>query len=220
MCALAAIECNSDIAVRNFSMKRKATMRNRRLTIFPLAIILMTGCGDERAVEPEMIDMTGTWLVQTWSITQVASPQTSVNPFTTAPVGRPDAATDSGLYFYDDGTLLTIINYPDTVKTNTPPPPDEIMLDASAYPVNTWCVSAAANEFFCELALAGEILIDEGDTSEETWTFVRNGDDMTLTAIAGFTYDFGSGAEPATFIQTLDRVLVDYDRPNITDNTR
>ena len=36
-------------------------MRNRRLTIFPLAIILMTGCGDESSIATEMVAMTGTF---------------------------------------------------------------------------------------------------------------------------------------------------------------
>ena len=200
-------------------MKRKATMRNRRLTIFPLATILIAGCGDDSiAVQPEMLAMTGTWLVQTWTITQVGGGMTVVDPFTTAPVGRADPVTDSGLYFYDDGTLLSIINFPDTLTTNQPAPPaDPITMDSSEYPVDTWCVSTDADELFCQLALAGEMLIDEGQSSEETWTFVRNGDNLTLNGVTGVTYDFGTGSEPATFTMTLDRVLIDYNRPPVVE---
>ena len=97
-------------------------MRNRRLTIFPLAIILMTGCGDEASTAPEMLELIGTWQVASWSITQVAAPGTEVNPFVTAPVGGTAAITAATLFLYDDGTLLSIFNFPDTIKTNTPPP--------------------------------------------------------------------------------------------------
>ncbi len=167
----------------------------------------------------EMIAITGTWLVQTWTITQVAAPMTVVSPFVTAPVGRPDPIDDATLFLYDDGTLLSIFNYPDTLRTNSPPPPDEIFLDASEYPVNTWCVALAADVSFCEGAAADELIIDPGDTDEQIWTFARTGDDMTLTGGAGVVYDFGAGDEPATFMMTLDRVLIDYNRPQLSTET-
>ena len=142
----------------------------------------------------------------------------------TAPVGGTDPITDATLFLYDDGTLLSIFNFPDTIKTNTPPPPDEIFLDASDYPVDRWCVFAAGEVFdaFClkrdgEVPGAAEFVIDAGDTSQQILTFVRNGDDMTLSGSDGVLYDFGAGAEPATVMMTLDRVIRDYDRPNITD---
>lgn len=206
-------------------MKRKATMRNRRLTIFPLAIILMSGCGDESSTAPEMLELIGTWQIATWSVTQVAAPMLVVNPFVTAPLGGTDPITDGTLFLYDDGTLLSIFNFPDTAATNQSVLPDSTFLDASDYPVNTWCVFASGEIFdsFClkkdgEVAAAGELVIDHGDTDEQIFTFVRNGDNMTLTGGPGVLYDFGGAdPEPATVMMTLNRVIIDYDRPNITD---
>ncbi len=207
-------------------MKRKATMRNRRLTIFPLAIILMSGCGDESSTAPEMLELTGTWQIASWTITQVAAPMTVVNPFVTPPEGGTDPITDATLFLYDDGTLLSILNFPDTAATNQSVLPDSTFRDASDYPVNTWCVFAAGEVFdsFClkkdgEVAAAGELVIDNGDTDEQILTFVRNGDNMTLSGSDGVEYDFGfaAGEEPATVMMTLNRVIIDYDRPNILD---
>ena len=208
-------------------MKRKATMRNRRLTIFPLAIILMSGCGDESSTAPEMTELIGTWQITSWTITQVAAPMTVVNPFATAPEGGTDPITDATLYLYNDGTLLSIFNFPDTLTSNSAlPGGDQIFLDASDYPVNTWCVFAFGEVFdsFClkrdgEVPGATEFVIDAGDNSQQILTFVRNGDDMTLSGSDGVLYDFGlgAGAEPATVMMTLVRVIRDYDRPNITD---
>ena len=64
-------------------------MKNRRLTIGALALLAMIGCGEDgglnpggddeiipdgeetpEAVNAEMIALTGTWLVQTWSVTR------------------------------------------------------------------------------------------------------------------------------------------------------
>ena len=182
-------------------------MRNTRLTIFPLAMILMTACGDTAATEPEMLDMTGSWLVQTWIVTQVAAPMTVVDVFN-PPSGR--VLTDAGRYLYDDGTLLSINNFPDTVRTGTEPP-DEIFLDASEYLVNTWCVALAADVSFCEGAAVDELIVDPGGTDELTWTFVRNGDHMTINGAD--EYDFGAGDEDATFVMTLDRIIVEVNRP-------
>ena len=92
--------------------------------------------------------------------------------------------------------------------------------------MNTWCVFATGEVFeaFClkrdgEVPAADEFVVDAGDNSQEIWTFSRNGDDMTLSAsdTSGVVYDFGAGAEPATAMMTLDRVLIDYERPNIRD---
>ncbi len=206
-------------------MKRKATMRNRRLTIFPLAIILMSGCGDESSTAPEMLELIGTWQVTSWTITQVAAPMTVVNPFVTAPEGGTDPITDGTLFLYDDGTLLSIFNFPDTLTSNSAlPGGDQIFLDASEYPINSWCVFAAGEVYdtFClkrdgKLPGTDEFVIDAGDTDQQIWTFSRTGDDMTLSGSDGVEYDFGSGAEPATFMMTLDRVIIEYNRPNITD---
>jgi hypothetical protein len=208
-------------------MKRKATMRNRRLTIFPLAMILMSGC-DESSTAPEMLELIGTWQVASWTITQVAAPMTVVNPFVTAPVGGAAPIIDAALYLYDDGTLLSIFNFPDTLTSNSAlPGGGQIFLDASEYPINSWCVFAAGEVYdsFClkrdgEVPGATEFVIDAGDNSQQILTFVRNGDDMTLSGSDGVVYDFGGGAEPATVMMTLDRVIIDYDRPNITDNNR
>ena len=201
-------------------------MRNRRLTIFPLAIILMSGCGDEASTAPEMLELIGTWQIASWTITQVAAPNLVVNPFVTAPEGGTDPITDGTLFLYDDGTLLSIFNFPDTLTSNSAlPGGDQIFLDASEYPINTWCVFATGEIFdsFClkkdgEVAAAGELVIDHGDTDEQILTFVRNGDNMTLTGGPGVLYDFGGAdPEPATVMMTLNRVIIDYDRPNITD---
>jgi hypothetical protein len=225
MCVLAATR-QRDIAVRNFSMKRKATMRNRRLKIFPLAIILMTACGDSTAIEPEMIDMTGTWLVQTWTVTRVSDGlQVDMLADTSAGGG---GVTDSGRYFYDDGTLLGIVNFPDTAATNQSVLPDSTFLDASEYPLQTWCVSAVDDIEFCTDATStNEIIVDAADADSPVWVFVRSGDDLTLnadTTTAGgpaYLYDFAGAPvdslEAATFVQTLDRVLVDYGRCDLTD---
>ena len=201
-------------------------MRNRRLTIFPLAIILMSGCGDEASTAPEMLELIGTWQIASWTITQVAAPNLVVNPFVTAPEGGTDPITDGTLFLYDDGTLLSIFNFPDTLTSNSAlPGGDQIFLDASEYPINTWCVFATGEIFdsFClkkdgEVAAAGELVIDHGDTDEQILTFVRNGDNMTLTGGPGVLYDFGGAdPEPATVMMTLNRVIIEYDRPNITD---
>ena len=157
-----------------------------------------------------MIALIGTWLVQTWSVTR-ESDRLVVDVFN-PPSGR--VLTDAGRYLYDDGTLLSINNFPDTVRTGTEPP-DEIFLDASEYLVNTWCVALAADVSFCEGAAADELIIDPGDTDELTWTFVRNGDDMTINGAD--EYDFGAGDEDATFVMTLDRVIPEVERPPIID---
>ncbi len=200
-------------------------MRNRRLTIFPLAIILMSGCGDESSTAPEMLELIGTWQIASWTITQVAAPMTVVDPFVTAPEGGTDPITDATLFLYDDGTLLSIFNFPDTAAANQSVLPDSTFLDASEYPINTWCVFAAGEIYdsFClkadgEVAGATEFVIDHGDTDEQILTFVRNGDNMTLSGSDGVLYDFGGAdPEPATVMMTLNRVIIEYDRPNITD---
>ena len=201
-------------------------MRNRRLTIFPLAMILMSGC-DESSTAPEMLELIGTWQIASWSITQVAAPGAVVNPFVTAPEGGADFITDAALYLYDDGTLLSIFNFPDTLTSNSAlPGGDQIFLDASEYPINSWCVFAAGAVYdtFClkrdgELPGTDEFVIDAGDTDQQILTFVRNGDTMTLSGSDGVEYDFGFAAEeePATVMMTLNRVIIEYDRPNITD---
>ena len=97
-------------------------MRNRRLTIFPLAMILMTACGDSTAINPEMLSLRGTWSVQTWTVTQVASPNTVVNMLA-GTAGDPveqDGVVDAWRFLYDDGTMLSVFNYPDTLATNQP----------------------------------------------------------------------------------------------------
>ena len=203
-------------------------MRNRRLTIFPLAMILMTGCGDSTSINPEMLSFMGTWSVQTWTVTQVASPNTVVNMLA-GTAGDPveqDGVVDAWRFLYDDGTMLSVINYPDTMATNQPLPGyGTIALDASLYPLETYCVDAVADVEFCKPATSGDVMIiNVADAVAGVWSFVRSGDDLTLTAdtmtdgSAIMTFDFGSGtAEAATWVQTLDRVVVDYNRCSLTD---
>ena len=204
-------------------------MRNRRLTIFPLAMILMTACGATTAINPEMLDLRGTWSVQTWTVTQVASPNTVVNMLA-GTAGDPveqDGVVDAWRFLYDDGTMLSVINYPDTLATNQPELTTlpRIWKDASLYPLETYCVDAAADVEFCKEATGtGMMIINEANAVQGVWSFVRSGDDLTLTAdtmtdgTAIMTFDFGSGtAEAAKWVQTLDRVIVDYNRCPLTD---
>ena len=204
-------------------------MRNRRLTIFPLAMILMPACGDTTAINPEMLDLRGTWSVQTWTVTQVASPNTVVNMLA-GTAGDPveqDGVVDAWRFLYDDGTMLSVINYPDTLATNQPELTTlpRIWKDASLYPLETYCVDAAADVEFCKEATGtGMMIINEANAVQGVWSFVRSGDDLTLTAdtmtdgTAIMTFDFGSGtAEAAKWVQTLDRVIVDYNRCPLTD---
>ena len=204
-------------------------MRNRRLTIFPLAMILMTACGDSTAINPEMLSLRGTWSVQTWTVTQVASPNTVVNMLA-GTAGDPveqDGVVDAWRFLYDDGTMLSIINYPDTLATNQPELAHlpKIWKDASLYPLETYCVDAAAEIEYCKAATSGDVMIiNEANSTNGVWSFVRSGDDLTLTAdtmtdgTAIMTFDFGSGtAEAAKWVQTLDRVIVDYNRCPLTD---
>ena len=197
-------------------------MRNTRLTIFPLAMILVTGCGDSTAIEPEMLALQGTWAVQTWIVTQVAAPNTSVDMFAALPAGG--GVIDSSRFFYDDGTLLGIVNFPDTAATNQSVLPDSIFLDASEYPLQSWCVDAAATEAFCvDATTTGIIIVDAAILLSPVWEYVRDGDNLTLdadTTTAGgpaYLYDFGGGLEAARYTQTLDRIIVDYGRCELTD---
>ena len=207
-------------------------MRNRRLTIFPLAMILMTACGDSTAINPEMLSLRGTWSVQTWTVTQVASPNTVVNMLA-GTAGDPveqDGVTSAWRFLYDDGTMLSVFNYPDTLATNQPAPDGipllpRIWKDASMYPLETYCVDAVAEVEFCQPATSGDVMIiNVADAVAGVWKFVHSGDDLTLTAdtmtdgSAIMTFDFGSGtAEAAKWVQTLDRVIVDYNRCPLTD---
>ena len=87
--------------------------------------------------------------------------------------------------------------------------------------MNEWCVLTANTEdVVCEDVDDDVIIIDEGDADEQTWQFTRNGESMTINATAGALYDFGAGNEAATWTMTLNRVIIEYNRPNITDNTR
>ena len=204
-------------------------MRNRRLTIFPLAMILMTGCGDSTSINPEMLSFMGTWSVQTWTVTQVASPNTVVNMLA-GTAGDPveqDGVIDAWRFLYDDGTMLSVFNYPDTLATNQPELTSlpRIWKDASLYPLETYCVSAVADVEFCKTATANDIMIiNVADAVAGVWSFVHSGDDLTLKGdtmtdgSAIMTFDFGSGtAEAAKWQQTLDRVVVDYNRCSLTD---
>jgi len=202
-------------------------MRNRRLTIFPLAMILMTACGDSTAINPEMLSLRGTWSVQTWTVTSVAA-GTVVNMLA-GTAGDPveqDGVVDAWRFLYDDGTMLSVFNYPDTMATNQPVSPyPAIWKDASLYPLETYCVSASLDVEFCKEATADNLMvINEADAVQGVWSFVHSGDDLTLTAdtmsdgSAIMMFDFGSGtAEAAKWEQTLDRVIVDYNRCPLTD---
>lgn len=186
-------------------------MRNQRLTISALALILVTGCGDAVSISQEMLDLRGTWLVATWSVMQDAAPNAVVDLLADLPAGG--GVTDAGLYFYDGGTLLSIVNFPDTAHATLP----STTLDASVYTLSTWCLASAANVDFCAIAEDGDLVIDEGDADEQIWTFTRNGDDMVITGAA--EYDFGTGDEPATFVMTLDNIILDNPRPDLLDWT-
>ena len=87
-------------------------MTNRRLTISALALILMTGCGEERGLNPELLNLVGTWEAATFVVTQVAAPMTVVDVLSPAPAGGDVTAAD--FFFYDDGTFLQILSFPDT----------------------------------------------------------------------------------------------------------
>ena len=86
-------------------------------------------------------------------------------------------------------------------------------------------VDAVAEVEFCQPATSGDVMIiNVADAVAGVWKFVHSGDDLTLTAdtmtdgTAIMTFDFGSGtAEAAKWVQTLDRVIVDYNRCPLTD---
>ena len=204
-------------------------MRNRRLTIFPLAMILMTACGDSTAINPEMLDLRGTWQIKTWTVTEVSS-GTTVNMLA-GTAGDPveqDGVVDATRFLYDDGTMLSVINYPDTLATNQPAASSgypAIWKDASLYPLETYCVSAVADVEFCKEATSDDIMIiNIADAVAGVWSFVHSGDNLTLAAdtmtdgSAILSFDFGSGtATDAKWTQTLERVIVEYNRCPLTD---
>ena len=123
--------------------------------------------------------------------------------------------------------MLSVINYPDTLATNQPELASlpRIWKDASLYPLETYCVDAAAEIEYCQAATSSDVMIiNEANAVQGVWSFVHSGDDLTLTAdtmtdgTAIMTFDFGSGtAEAAKWVQTLDRVIVDYNRCPLTD---
>ena len=198
-------------------MKRKATMRNRRLTISALALVSIAGCGVEGSLAPEMIDLRGTWSVLTWVVTDSTTGATSVDLFSqrTATNGEVDLTRpQTTFYVYDDGTLLEALFYRDTLDTATglislPVDPD--------YNVEDFCIDSASLEEFCQNAGPGDLIFDEGTGDEFTITFSRSGDNLTLSGNLDGGFDFGAGTEAATFVTTLERIIFVDDRPPLIE---
>ncbi len=192
-------------------MTRKATMRNRRLTISALALIAMAGCGVEGTLTPEMLELAGTWPVQTWVVTDSTTGAISVDLFNqraTTP-GEVDLTAATTFYIYDNGDLLQTLFYADTLDTAT----SLISLEVDPeYEVDNFCINAAGDEDFCQNAGAGDLIFDEGTSDEFAITFAQSGDDLTLSGNLDGGFDFGAGTEPATFVITLERIIFVDDR--------
>jgi hypothetical protein len=226
-----------DIAVRNFTTKRKATMRNRRLIISALALLVITGCsGEDRGLNPEILGMIGSWDATTLGFTQVAAPNTVVDAFS-AGAGAAQVR-DQKLYFYDDGKILIITTFIDALAID----PDYEVIDpfevfmmgenvsTLSYRMRT-ANDGVALDFEIYAALIADIEAACGNTAgtgsgggptapcnvivfeighasdQEVLTFTRNGDNMTINGVV--TYDFGAGDEPATMNLVIERFIPD-----------
>jgi len=217
---------HGDVAVRNFSTKRKATMANRRLTIFATALILVTGCSAESTVSPEIQDFVGSWSVLTEVWTSVADPTTSQDNLL-----LPQEASESYMVFYDDHDVLLVTHYVDTTATVGGAP----LGVESFFDVLEWCVDVAPHkkhddighnhERECEAAGPTDLIIDEfaqptsTNLGEIVLQFTRSGENMTLTGLAqaNLEYEFDPlvGDEPATLVITLESVILDIERPDV-----
>ena len=186
-------------------------MRNRRLTIPALALIAMAGCGVEGSLAPEMIDLAGTWPVQTWVVTDSTTGAISVDLFAvrTATNGEANLTAETTFYFYDSGDLLQALFFADTLDTATGLIDLEVDPD---YEVEDFCIDSASNEEFCQNAGAGDLIFDEGTSDEFGIIFARTGDNLTLSGNLDGGFDFGTGTEPATFMITLERIVPVDDR--------
>ena len=164
-------------------------------------------------VVTEMIDLAGTWSIQSWVITQVAAPNATIDLFDvrTATNGELNIE-EATFYFYDDGTILEEIFYADTLDTATQL--ITLAVDSVSYEIDTYCVSLAAADEFCANAGDGEMIFDENG-EPLTFDFVRTGDDMTISGDNPEDVDFGTGDEAATFVMTLERIIPVDDRPPI-----
>jgi len=193
-------------------------MTNRRLTIFALTLALMTGCSAETTVNPEILDLVGTWNVLSEVYTRTSDGATQDN------LVAPLEASVSYIVFYDDNEVLFVTHYVDTLDATTGGPLGvESFFDAEA-----WCVQLADDahddhshaEADCQGATAAnEIIYDEGGPNEVFLTFSRNGDNMTLTSNdLSVTYEFDPllGDEAATFVITMERIILEIERGPLT----
>jgi len=219
---------HGDIAVKNFSMKRKATMTNRRLTIFASTLVLMTGCSADTTVNPEILDLVGTWNVLSEVYTRTS------DGFIQDNLDDPLEASESYIVFYDDNDVLFVTNYVDTLDATTG---DDLGVE-SFFDAFAWCVQLAdddhrdhfhARDDCLSADDPADLIIDEGGSDELFLTFSRNGDNMTISSnltsappvVAGdpripIMYDFGAGDEAAMLVITMERIILDIERPPLT----
>ena len=220
-------------------------MRNRRLTISALALVLMAACGEDRGLNPNLVELVGTWNATAFDFTAVVGGATE-DLFAMAV----DPLTDLEINFYDDGTLLTIttttaalvnlVNPAYEIQTFDvfvsgdvlgSPNPDadednfvgaELVLLASN--INAACGIGTDPVFGAIItaditASCRVIVIDLADAAEQiVFTFTRDGDNMTITGLD--EYDFGTGDEPATFVSVLLRTVPDRDRGPLIGGTQ
>ena len=203
-------------------------MTNRRLTIFALTLALMTGCSADTTVNPEILEFVGTWNVLSEVYTRTSDGAMQDN------LDAPLEASVSYIVFYDDTDVLFVTHYVDTLDATTMEP----LGVASFFNAEEWCVQLADDDhddhFHARddcLSAAGpaDLIIDEGGSDELFLTFARNGDNMTISSnltsappvVPGdpripIAYDFGAGDEDATLLITLERIILEIERPDLT----
>ena len=193
-------------------------MTNRRLTIFALTLVLMTGCSAASTVNPEILDLVGTWNVLSEVYTRTSDQVTQDN------LVAPLEASVSYIVFYDDNDVLFVTHYVDTLDATTQEP----LGVESFFDAEFWCVQLTDDdhddhnhaELDCQGATAAnEMVIDEGGSDELFLTFSRNGDNMTISSNdPSVTYEFDPlvGDEAATFVITMERIILVIERPDLT----
>ncbi len=188
-------------------------MRNRRLTISALALTLMAaGCSADSTVNPEILDLVGTWNVLSEVYTSVATGATQDN------LVAPEPASVSYVVFYDDNDVVFLTHYVDTSVESL------FEIIPAQLETGAWCVALAEDEhedhdhsLDCAAADADDLIFDEGGPNELFATFSRNGDNMTISSdAANIMYDFGLGAVPATLVLTMERIILEIERPDLT----
>ena len=203
-------------------------MRNRRLTISALAVVLLTGCGADSGLDPELLELVGSWEVASWTFTQVAAPNAVEDAFGTA-----GGVRDAQFYFYDHGEILTTIFFTDplvdpaygTIAFEVIAAGDTIDFDTSMGGLGGNEVDVITDvNAFC--GTDGEVIVDpdpliDGDviapctlllvgrstSGQVAWGFDLSGDDLTIDGPA--LYIFAGAVEDATFELVMDRFILD-----------